>query len=108
MSTQNDDRNGSKPRTRLKRRRFLGGLGAGGLAAAGVIFGRTPAAYATVSVDCCNLCHSPSISLNTCRGYSSHYIWECEQSSSVYCLCCETAASGCPSGVKSAVSCYLN
>jgi hypothetical protein len=110
MTTTNEPQADGARKTRVMRRRFLGGMGASGLAAAGVIFGRAPAAYAEVDVDCCHLCGSPSISLSTCRGYSKHYVWECEKNSSVYCLCCETGttSASCPSGVKSAIACYLN
>lgn len=110
MTKGNEPTTEGTGKSRVMRRRFLGGIGAGGLAAAGVLFGRTPAAFAEVHVDCCHLCNNPSISLSTCRGYSKHYIWECEKNSSVYCLCCETGttSASCPSGVKSAISCYLN
>ena len=90
------------------RRRVLGGIGAGGLAAAGIVFGRPTAAYAVVNVECCHLCHNPSVSVDSCRKTKGHYIWGCERTAAIYCLCCETKSGGCPSGVKSAVSCYHN
>ncbi len=86
------------------RRRILGGIGASGLAAAGVVFGRPTAAYA-VKTGCCNTCHKPSISVSKCRTYGGHYLWACTQSASISCLCCESRGGGCSYTVSSAVSC---
>jgi hypothetical protein len=105
MTTSSTPRSGKRSWA-ASRRRILGGIGASGLAAAGVIFGRPTAAFATVAVECCHLCHQPSVSIATCNATSGHYTWGCERTSAIYCLCCETKSGGCPSGVKSAVSCY--
>jgi hypothetical protein len=90
------------------RRRVLGGIGAGGLAAAGVVFGRPSAAHAKVKVGCCNLCHNPSITVAKCRTYGKHYLWGCTQTSTIHCLCCESQSGGCSIYVSSAASCYHN
>ena len=90
----------------VSRRGILGGIGAGGLAAAGVVFGRPSAAYAVVHVACCKVCFEPSVSIAGCRVYRGHYIWSCRQADRLNCLCCETMGNGCPRGVRSAVSCY--
>jgi hypothetical protein len=93
--------------TNSGRRRLLGGIGAGGLAAAGLIFGKPTAAFA-VAAGCCNLCKSPTISVGSCDAVKGHYTWECDETVSVYCLCCETKSPGCPSGVVSAAACMLD
>ncbi len=87
------------------RRRFLGGVGATGLATAAVIFGRPEAAQAAVAWRCCHLCKSPSISIASCKNYSGHYLWYCNAEARIQCQCCETKSGGCPSGVKSAGTC---
>jgi hypothetical protein len=89
----------------IRRRRFLGGLGAGGLAATMTVFGKTPA-YAA-NWQCCNLaCGHPTISIGTCEA-RSHYTWSCTTSGGfLWCRCCETYGKGCTSTYKdSAGSC---
>ncbi|GAA2408911.1 hypothetical protein [Nonomuraea africana] len=90
----------------MRRRRFLGGLGATGLTAAAVMFGRPEAAQAAVAWRCCHLCQSPSISLSTCKSYSGHYLWYCNAEARIQCQCCETKSGGCPTGVRSAGGCF--
>src|SRR5215217_4780120 len=90
------------------RRRVLGGIGASGLAVAGAVFGRPGAAHATVRTGCCNTCHAPSISVAKCKTYGGHYIWGCQQTSAISCLCCESQSGGCSYMVSSAVSCSHN
>ncbi|MBC6460705.1 hypothetical protein [Actinomadura sp. HBU206391] len=95
--------------SRLGRRRFMAGVGAGGLATAAVVFGRPGAAQAGALLypyNCCSLCFAPSITVAACKGYSGHYLWYCDNGPSrLHCQCCETKSGGCPSGVKSAASC---
>jgi hypothetical protein len=98
-------------RSRVGRRRFLSGVGAGGLAAAAVVFGRPTAAQATISYVCCNLCFNPSISVGTCQAASRHYVWYCSQgTTSLHCTCCERGATTATcSGVNaSAADCRYN
>jgi hypothetical protein len=99
-------RHGDSEKTNVRRRRFLGGVGASGLAAATVAFGRPTAANATVAWRCCNLCYSPNTTLTTCKGTSGHYLWYCNAETNIQCQCCETKSGGCPSGVKSAGGCF--
>lgn len=91
----------------LGRRGFLTGVGAGGLATAGAVFGFTPPASALVSRGCCNLCCSPSHSLGSCET-GSYYEWECTESGGyLYCNCCEhgSPCSKCNSSNYSSYSC---
>ncbi len=91
----------------LGRRGFLTGVGAGGLATAGAVFGFAPPASALVSRGCCNLCCSPSHSLGSCET-GSYYEWECTESGGfLYCNCCEhgSPCSKCNSSNYSSYSC---
>jgi hypothetical protein len=93
-------------RPRVGRRRFMTGVGASGLATAAVVFGRPGEALASYPLNCCNLCYAPSISVASCKGYSGHYLWRCDNGAgTIHCECCETKSGGCPSGVKSAGNC---
>ncbi len=73
----------------IRRRRFLGGLGAGGLTLAGAMFGSAAPADAA-SCGCCNLVYCPpNTTLTSCRG-TQHYLWSCGYpGSSTTCSCCE-------------------
>lgn len=75
------------------RRRFLTRVGAGGLAVAAVMFGRSTPALAA-SCQCCNLAHCPpNIAYQTCMSRAV-YSWRCYYSSGGVgwqCQCCETA-----------------
>jgi hypothetical protein len=80
-----------RPQSRPGRRRFLGGLGASGLAAAVAVFGRADPAYALVTVVCCHLCFSPSHSEQECET-GRHYVWTCGRTVNgrlQQCWCCE-------------------
>jgi hypothetical protein len=79
----------SKTGHKLGRRRFLGGVGAGGLATAAAVFGFAPDANALVAAGCCGLICSPSHTLAQCES-GAHYVWECTESGGfLYCNCCE-------------------
>lgn len=105
------DAHGKRPKSRVGRRRFLTGLGSGGLAAAAVVFGKPTSALAapnTYPLNCCNLCFAPSISVATCQGASKHYVWYCTASGGfLHCTCCERGAttSTCSGVNASAGSC---
>jgi hypothetical protein len=99
---------GGRRKSRVARRRFLSGVGAGGLAAAAVVFGRPTAAQAVVSWQCCTLCFARSISMTTCRNAARHYIWGCTTSGGfLHCTCCErgTTSRTCSGVNASAGSC---
>jgi hypothetical protein len=85
------------------RRRFLGRLGAGGLAVAAVTFGRSGTAYAA-SCGCCDLAHCPpNIAYQTCAAHAA-YSWRCYYSSggiNWQCQCCETSKDA-----RSAYACW--
>ena len=90
------------------RRRFLAGIGATGLAAAGTVFGRATAASALVKAGCCNLCYSSSSSHTMAQCESGrYYVWYCNYSGGVYCTCCEhgTTADSCSGVTYSKYSC---
>src|SRR2546429_9565219 len=70
-----------------RRRRFLAGLGAGGLAVATTMLGRAQAS-ATVPVGCCNLVFNPTMSLSQCE-QGTHYTWTCPNGPCGGCSCCE-------------------
>lgn len=94
-------------RRRLGRRGFLTGIGAGGLATAGAVFGFTPPASALVSAGCCGLCCNPSHSVSTCES-GSYYVWECSESYYLFCSCCEhgnPCGVGCNTSNYSSYSC---
>jgi hypothetical protein len=99
-----------KRKSRVARRRFLSGLGSGGLAAAAVVFGK-PTAASAYTLNCCHLCFKPSISVATCQGASKHYVWGCTADGGfLHCTCCERGATTATcSGVNaSAGSCQYN
>lgn len=79
---------------KVGRRRFFGGLGAGGLAVAGAVFGRATPAEALIAVGCCNLCWDPSGTLSQCQS-GTHYTWSCSITGGnhVVCTCCEHGAT---------------
>jgi hypothetical protein len=89
MSTNNVSGAEGRGKERVGRRRFLGGVGAGGLAVAATVFGRaTPASAATVPYGCCTLClTSSSRSLASCQT-GSYYTWVCNRGTQI-CECCE-------------------
>ena len=92
---------------RVGRRRFLGGMGAGGLATAAAVFGFTPDASALVDEGCCTLFCKPTHNLSQCET-GSHYVWECTESGGfLYCNCCEhgNPGAGCNSSNYSSYSC---
>jgi hypothetical protein len=88
------------------RRRFLTGVGAGGLTTAGAVFGFAQPASALVDAGCCTLCCSPSHSVSSCES-GSHYVWTCSESYYLFCQCCEhgSACSKCTSSAYSSYSC---
>lgn len=95
----------------VARRGFLSGVGATGLATAMTLFGRTPAARASVQSDaCCTLC-GPRISYETCSNARRNYTWFCTTDLGRYdlrCYCCErgNTGGGCGGVTGSAVWCY--
>ncbi len=108
MDRKNGLREGGKRGFRLGRRRFLTGVGAGGLATAGTVFGFATPASALVAYGCCTLCCKASHSLSTCES-GAHYVWECTESSGfLYCNCCEHGSpctNGCNSTHYSSAQC---
>lgn len=108
MDGNNGLESGGKRGFRPGRRRFLAGVGAGGLATAGTVFGFASPASALVKAGCCTLCCKPSHSLSTCES-GSHYVWECTESSGfLYCNCCEHGSpctKGCNSSNYSSYQC---
>ena len=102
-------------RLRLGRRRFLAGVGGGGLTAAAAVFGfATPASAASPCraglhpVECCCLYCSPSHDMAQCETGSQYYVWSCsEDGGFLYCDCCEHNApqNGCNSTNYSSYSC---
>ncbi len=80
------------------RRRILGTIGAGGLATAAAVFGRSAPAFAG-NYGCCNLAFTPGssryIGWSSCTSYRlcpnclGKYIWYCSKSPSMDCGCCE-------------------
>lgn len=99
---------GDSGNSKVGRRRFLGGVGMSGLAAAGVIFGFAKPALALVSAGCCTLCCNPSQSMSQCES-GSYYVWSCSESGGfLYCDCCEhnsPCSYGCNSTHFSSYSC---
>jgi len=77
-------------RPRVARRRFLGGVGAGGLATAATVFGfASPASAHTIPYGCCHLCCPNSgHTLAACES-GFHYVWQCSESGGRTCHCCE-------------------
>jgi len=79
-------------RPRVARRRFLGGVGAGGLATAATVFGfASPASAHTIPVKCCHLCCQPTQTLKLCET-GGHYVWQCTNPDNTTCQCCEHGA----------------
>lgn len=89
MKTQRIPDEGTGERSHVGRRRFLGGVGAGGLATAATVFGFAPPASATVKYACCNLCCTPNTghTLAQCES-GTYYVWTCYYNSNK-CYCCE-------------------
>ena len=90
-------------RRKVLRRRFLGGMGASGLAAAMTVFGKTPAYAGAGWWQCCYLaCGAPTVSMSTCLN-ANHYVWSCTTSGGfLWCRCCEIygTKSGCCCGYR--------
>jgi hypothetical protein len=89
--SDNEATTASKPKG-VGRRRLLGGVGAGGLAAAVAVFGRSAPAFAG-NYRCCNLVYNPpNMSISECKytsgSYTSYYNWYCS-SGYLQCQCCE-------------------
>lgn len=81
----------------IRRRRFLMGLGAGGLAAAEALFGSTPDAAAAYC-GCCHLAHCPpNTSYSGCRSVWN-YTWTCSPGGGASCACCEVLPNYSASG----------
>jgi hypothetical protein len=99
-----------KRKRKLTRRGFLGGVGAGGLAAATVAFGPARSAEALTTVGCCDLCRSSSGTQTQCENHSGHYEWYCSLNVGGYfyeCTCCENNfTKGCNSVSQSYGICY--
>jgi len=75
------------------RRRFLGVVGASGLATAAAVFSRSSPALAA-NYGCCNLQYPDGprrVSYATCKTYGERYDWLCWRDSQhkSYCQCCE-------------------
>ncbi|GAA2329617.1 hypothetical protein [Dactylosporangium salmoneum] len=91
------------------RRRILGMLGAGGLATAAAVFGRSTPALAG-NYNCCNLAFPPPsskyVSYSTCKTYTN-YDWLCTNGAGLYCQCCEGKNSA-GTTVVSGASCKYN
>ena len=84
------------PRKRLRRRGFLMTMGAGGLAAAEVLFGNAPKA-AAASCGCCGLTVCPpNTSYSHCRSVRN-YTWVCSPGGNATCACCEVKPYNNPS-----------
>jgi len=83
-----DDGAGGIPRA--GRRRFLGGIGAGGLATAATVFGfGSSASASTVPYGCCHLCcRNSGHTLVQCES-GFHYVWTCTEGNGTHCTCCE-------------------
>ena len=75
-----------------RRRRFLTGLGAGGLAVAATLMGRSTAS-ATYNVGCCHLAFRPTKTLSQCLAANPHYVWACVDGPCTGCRCCEVGSS---------------
>jgi hypothetical protein len=73
---------------RRRRRWFLGGIGASGLAAAAAVFGRSNPALAAYNVACCHLTFRPTRTISQCLS-AIHYVWNCSHAGYVRCQCCE-------------------
>jgi hypothetical protein len=73
---------------RFGRRGLLAGAGAGGLAAASAMFGRSSAM--ADNWQCCNLAvHPPNLDYDWCYAHRTYY-WGCTTSGGfLHCLCCE-------------------
>jgi hypothetical protein len=87
---------------RIGRRRILGGIGAGGLAAAATVFGFASPASAATIYGCCHLtCKPTGHTLKQCEaGTQYFYVWSCTESSGKTCHCCEYNSPG-PHGCSS-------
>lgn len=97
MTTHNEPAESRNGRASVRRRRFLGGLGASGLATAAAVFGGARAANA-YTAGCCALAYSPTMSVSQCVSNARYYMWTC--SNPQYpgdrlhaCDCCEAENS---------------
>jgi hypothetical protein len=91
-----------KGTSKATRRGILGGIGASGLAAAGVVFGQSTPASALVPVECCTLCYASTHDIWSCES-GAYYAWGCYFTSggySWYCECCEHGTGGCGGGFQ--------
>jgi hypothetical protein len=66
-----------QPASRLGRRGFLWGLGAGALATAAVVFGAARGATAAPNTGCC-VWHGGSGTFEQCAARPGRYIWRCQ------------------------------
>lgn len=75
---------------RVHRRRFLMGVGAGGLATAATVFGFASPAFAKGVYQCCRLCCQPGAThtVSDCE-HGSYYVWTCTNRQGMTCYCCE-------------------
>lgn len=74
---------------KTSRRSFLRVIGAGGLASAGLLFGRAaPAAGSYCNEACCKLYTCENVSMSHCQS-GANYTWYCQYTPTVYCQCCE-------------------
>jgi hypothetical protein len=95
MTTRDKAGAGGGRKRGLGRLRFLSRIGAGGLAAAAVVFARPTPAMA-YDYGCCTLCKPPSGTYSQCAS-GRYYFWRCSRPS-IVCECCEhgtTSGSTC-------------
>lgn len=74
--------------TETPRRRFIARVGAGGLAAATVVFGDPAPAEALCRAACCDLYVCQNVTMSHCQN-GRNYSWNCRWTSTVGCTCCE-------------------
>lgn len=110
MTTHKEPVESAKRRTSVLRRRFLGGLGASGLATAAAVFGGERAANAYYTAGCCTLAYAPTVTVSQCINTGRYYMWTCSNpqypGDRVHaCDCCEVKNS---SGgfISSGYRCY--
>jgi hypothetical protein len=95
--------------TPMRRRRFLGRLGAAGLVVATGTFGRTAKAEASGGCSCCNLKFCPAnVSYSICSTAACHYIWGCAGTGTTTCNCCEMPAACGEAYAYSAYQCFVH
>jgi hypothetical protein len=94
MTVNEEPQANVQPDSRVDRRRFLGGVGASGLATAAVLFGRSESAMAASDlhkVGCCCLSYPSSHDIYSCES-GNHYVWGCGKVVNhrlIRCDCCE-------------------